>query len=169
MSSQPQPTPARIAASGGFTLIELMIVLAIIAILAAIAYPSYNAYVIRSNRSAAQACLAQYANYMERYYTTHLRYDQNDSGTANPYIGTAPGGTAKDMPNCASAAKTGSRYKYTVTAPTPTSTSPAAIYTLTAEPQGAQAGDTECLILQLIQDGTSSVSGPDSQKNCWKN
>ena len=40
----------------GFTLIELMIVVAIVAILAMIAYPSYTQYVIRSRRSMAKAC-----------------------------------------------------------------------------------------------------------------
>jgi len=38
-------------AEKGFTLIELMIVVAVIAVLAAIAYPSYQEYVIRSRRA----------------------------------------------------------------------------------------------------------------------
>lgn len=41
----------------GFTLIELMIVVAIVAILAAVAYPSYQAHVIRTNRALANGCL----------------------------------------------------------------------------------------------------------------
>lgn len=58
----------------GVTLVELMVVTAIVAILAAIAYPSYQRYVARTNRNAAAACLSQQAQFMERYYTTNLRY-----------------------------------------------------------------------------------------------
>lgn len=58
----------------GFTLLELMIVVAIIAILAAIAYPSYTDYVTRTRRAAAAACAMEAAQYMERYYTTKMTY-----------------------------------------------------------------------------------------------
>lgn len=51
----------------GFTLIELMIVVAIIAILAAIAYPSYQNYKIRTNRVEAQAELIFIAQRMNEY------------------------------------------------------------------------------------------------------
>jgi type IV pilus assembly protein PilE len=53
--------------SAGFTLIELMIVVAIIGILAAIAWPSYQNYVMRSNRSAAQQFMLDIANREEQY------------------------------------------------------------------------------------------------------
>lgn len=51
----------------GFTLIELMIVIAIIAILAAIAYPSYQAYVKRTNRVDAQGQLLNIAQKLTSY------------------------------------------------------------------------------------------------------
>lgn len=58
----------------GFTLIELMITVAVVAILVTIAYASYQSFVIKSRRSAAQACLMQTAQLMERHYTTALSY-----------------------------------------------------------------------------------------------
>lgn len=58
----------------GFTLVELLVTMAIVAILAAIAYPSYRNHVVKTQRNAAKACLAQYAQFMERYYTTRLTY-----------------------------------------------------------------------------------------------
>lgn len=58
----------------GFTLIELMITVAVVAILATIAYASYQSFIVKSRRSAAQACLMQTAQLMERHYTTALSY-----------------------------------------------------------------------------------------------
>ena len=58
----------------GFTLIELMIVIAIIGILAAIAIPQFSAYRKRSFNSAAQADLRNAATAQEAYYVDHQEY-----------------------------------------------------------------------------------------------
>jgi type IV pilus assembly protein PilE len=134
----------------GFSLIELMIVVAIIAILAAIAFPTYTRYTIKTHRVAAEGCLSQYASYMERYYTTNLRYDKDAGGVAN----TPP------VLDCA----TSSQQSYTL----PAAAASAGTYTLTATPVGMQlAKDTECGTLTLDQAGTRLASGPGGVAQCW--
>ncbi len=131
----------------GFTLLELMIVAVIVAILAAIALPAYTTSVTKSKRRAAEACLSNYATYMERYYTTNLSY----ANAALPAL------------DCASAANTGQNYTYGFTTPPTQST-----YTLIATPIGTQAvNDVTCGALTLDQTGDREVLGPGTAASCW--
>lgn len=72
----------------GFTLIELMIVVAIIGALAAIAYPSYQGYIERTNRADAMSELQQMASRIESSKIVYKRYDRI------PLNEIAPAGTA---------------------------------------------------------------------------
>ena len=155
VASRGRPVGAQsvVRRSVGFTLVELMIVVAIVAILSAIAYPTYTNYIVKTHRTAAKACLSEYANYMERYYTTNLRYD---TSSATPTIANA-------LPalDCASTAQTGNFYQYDFGTPT------VSAYTLTATPQGAQTADTRCGTLTLNQSGARTKSGTDTLAQCW--
>jgi type IV pilus assembly protein PilE len=59
----------------GFTLVELMVVVAIVAILAAIAIPTYGRYAYRARRPDGQELLLRIANAQERYYAVYNVYD----------------------------------------------------------------------------------------------
>ncbi|MDH3550031.1 MAG: prepilin-type N-terminal cleavage/methylation domain-containing protein, partial [Gammaproteobacteria bacterium] len=82
------PTKSR-NAQRGFSLIELMIVVAIIAIISAFAYPSYDRYVIKTKRSVAQNALLQVADRQQQFFMDNKRFaaDITNLGfPANPYV-----------------------------------------------------------------------------------
>lgn len=144
---------------GGFTLIELMIVVAVIAILAAIAYPSYQDSVRKSRRADAKAVLLEAAQWMERFYTENNRYDQNRAGTAVTDATQFPGSGLAEAP------KEGGTKYYDITISTVAQNS----YTLQAAPKGAQSSDA-CKTLTLANTGARGVAGGATKTadECWR-
>lgn len=134
----------------GFTLIELMIVVAIVGILAAIAYPSYQRYVADARRADAQTNLLQLAQFMERYYTSNGRY------------ATAAGGNKGPALPFSKSPRDGSDDFYTLSLGNVSNTT----YTLTATPKGPMAGDV-CGNLSLNQAGVKGVT-KSTVDECWQ-
>jgi type IV pilus assembly protein PilE len=124
----------------GFTLVELLVVVAIVASLAAIALPSYSSYIVKTRRTAAKACLTEVSNYMERFYTTNMKY----TGATDPGL------------DCEGTVQTGNFYSWSVGTPAQST------YTITATPKPSQP-DTLCGTLQLDQKGTRSPA----TTGCW--
>ena len=58
----------------GYSMIELMVVVAIIGILGAVAYPSYTQYVTRTNRTDAMETLTEVMNQQQRFIMRNRRY-----------------------------------------------------------------------------------------------
>jgi type IV pilus assembly protein PilE len=136
--------PPRRRAVGGFTVLELMIVVMVVAILGLIAYPSFERLVRKSYRSDGRELITGLAQFAERYYTLNARYPSSaDFGAANlksqhgHYLAT-----------------------YTVGA------GPPATYTIVAVPQGRQIRD-ECGSLGLDNLGAHTATGPAGAAACW--
>jgi len=133
----------------GFTLVELMIVVLIIAIISAIAIPSYNSYVMRTNRAAARSCMAEYSQFMERWYTTSSNLS---------YVGASP-----SLMGCSTDSNLNQKYTITV------SNVAARTYQINATPIGTQnSRDAKCGVLTLDQAGTRGKSGTATTiQECW--
>jgi len=133
--------------SNGFTLIELMIVVAIVSILAAVAYYNYSRYTMRARRADGKNLLTLAAAAEERYYTNYNKYS-----TTAATIGAA---TSSD------------KGYYTLTIANGT-TGDTQSYKLTATPQSPQDKDTGCGNLTLDNTGTKGQSATVQNNGpCW--
>jgi len=138
----------------GFTLIELMIVVAIIGVLAGIAYPAYTDYVLRANRADGKAGLLNLQLAQEKYRANCPQYADGIHATART---CASGGTHNLVSGTSSP---NGKYTLAITAGTATT------YTLTATPNFT---DSKCRVLGINQAGTKTVSNDatDTAANCW--
>lgn len=135
--------------NGGFTLVELMIVVAIVAILSAVAYPSYTKYVVRGKRTAAASFIVSLANKQEQAMINSRAY-QSTVAALNANAGTE----VTD--------------NYTISIAADNAAAPPT-YTITAAPTGGQAtNDTKCGSLTYTQAGVKGITGTGTVAECWK-
>ena len=121
----------------GFTLIEVLIVVAIIGILAAIAYPSYGSYVQKTRRSDGHLALLQEIQSMERCKATNYSFT-----------------------GCTLNATTSPEGYYTLSLSNLT----ASTYTITATGTGPQANDEDCDEMTINQQ---DIRTPADSVGCW--
>lgn len=134
----------RKAAASGFTLIELMVVVAVVAILASIAVPSYQEQIRKSRRAQAKADLVEYMQMAERRFTVDNSY------------------ATFVLPTNQSPREDGATARYTIAATTQTATQ----LVLTATAQGPQAQD-RCGNLSISNTGLKTETGPAALSDCW--
>lgn len=128
----------------GFTLIEIMIVVAIIGILAAIALPSYTEYMMRGRIPEATNALSSMSVKLEQYF--------QDRRT---YVGACAAGTVAPLtPNTSN---------FTFTCPTLTATA----FTVRAAGAGPMAGFTFTINQNGVRATTAVPSGWSTNANCW--
>ncbi len=135
--------------AAGFSLIELIVVVAIVGIIAAVAVPGYNQSVRKSHRSDATGAISEAAAMQERIYTENSSYTTDVSRL----VINSDGSSSR------------SGY-YTISVSTAACSGPPYnCYAITATATGAQSADTDCASFTLDHLGRKS-SSPSSV--CWQ-
>jgi len=141
--------PRRLRASGGFTLIEVMITVAIVAILAAVALPSYRDYIVRGHLADASNGLATLRAQMERHFQDNRSY-----ATVGTFV--TPCASTDTAP------RTFNQFVITCSG-TPTATA----FTLQAVGSGAVAGFTFTITETDVRATTAAPTGWSTCASKW--
>ncbi len=134
----------------GFSLMEVMVVVAIVGIIAAVAMPAYAKYVLETRRAAATSCMNELAQFMERVYTGSMNYGQSN-------------GVTTVLPQTSCRIDLDNFYAFSLNAAAQT-------FVLTAAPKGPQLKDISCATLTLNQAGLRTAAGSNTAtivRKCW--
>jgi type IV pilus assembly protein PilE len=159
----PLPARSRLPSGRGFTLIELMIVVAIIALLSAIAFPAYTSYIAKSRRADARGQLLQVAQFMQRFYSANDSYETDRANS--PVMDKVPASIKR------SPADGTALYQLDI----PAASLNVSAYELRMVPVagGAMAGD-QCGTFTLTSTGVrgvrvnGAVGSAELRDTCWK-
>ena len=141
------------ARTRGFSLIELMIVIAVVAILSTLAVTSYTRYVLRANRTEARLVLLSIQASQEKFFLQNNQYAQ-DLPTA---VAAPPAGLG--VPLSAGGLTLAGHYTVSFVAATPTT------YTVQAVATGTQTKDAAACLTFTIND--QGVRTPADATGCW--
>ena len=154
----------------GFTLIELMMVVAVVGVLAAVAYPSYLEQVRKGKRAEGRGAVLKGGQMQERYYTTNNAYA--DAATFPTLFGLAASASVYSADGTAQ--NNNANSAYTITLAAGTTGAVATSFVLTATPSFL---DTKCGALTLSNTGlkgvatytfqSTSVAPTGAVQDCW--
>jgi type IV pilus assembly protein PilE len=137
-------------AVAGFSLIELMTVVAIIGILLAAALPSYRGIVLAAGRAEGQSLLLQVASNQEQFYSANNSYSNHANPLLNPPVAALV--SVNGLYQVSVAACAGGAIKN--------------CFVATASPQGRQTEDV-CMSLTISNTGLKGASRA-SVSDCWR-
>lgn len=132
----------------GFTLIELMVVVAVVAILASVAIPAYQDQMRKARRGQAKADLVELAQRAERYHTVNNTYEG---------FWTTIEAVGHDV-----SPREGTAY-YVLTA----EEEAAGEFLFEATPQNGQENDSRCMTLSISSTGFKDMTGSGPKDRCW--